>query len=642
MAGHIYLELDELVAVGVSQQSIYSARKRGTRGYTFLQDPEDRRRLLVRYDGLKHQVRVLVDQVYGEALADQRRLWVLDLRPASADLAVLREHVLPDGTRLPEPTVQRYAMACAYLSLLDRATRAQVAEWGYENTRAWQQDVVKTAKEKKIPLPAAYSRLMAKVREYRTNGASALISQRWGNQNSRKIGAEQSAWLVAQYAQPTKPDHARVAMGYAVVAKAKGWPSLTESAVYRHLMQPDVQPLWTMGRHGTTHWRNRYAHSMSLRAPSHRDALWCSDGTKLNYFYQGEKGMTAKLQVYLIMDVYSEAILGHSFGASENFRMQFAAAKMALKRSGARPLQWLYDNQGGHKKAESQDFYSRAASLHFPAQPYNSKAKPIESVIGRMQQQVMRERWFFTGQNITAKRLDSRPNLDFIEANRHKLPTLDEVMHAAAQDVEKWNAQPHPKSGVARIQMYEASTNPQSQPLGFMDMVELFWQTSQRPITYRNTGLQLEVSSQRVLYEVCDASGSPNKNFLRRWTNARFLVKYDPEDLSVVFLYREENGELRYVASASVKRTYARAASDLQPGERGDIDGLLALRKQQEADTRRELEELRRLSEVDPETLVTLGYRGDKDEMNRAESDLQAGAHHHEEDDREIDLISRL
>jgi transposase InsO family protein len=644
IGGILHLEVDELVAAGISQHSIYSARKRGTRGYTFVPDPEDGRRVLLKYDDLKPSVRELVDQVHGKAVAGKRTgLWVSYVRPAAADLTTLRDHVLADGTHLPEDVVGRYATACAYLRMVHTTTKPMLKAWGYASAAEWMQDVLAQVKADAVELPTTYGAFMAKVRQWAKQGATEVISAKWGNSNSRKIGAEQSAYLVAEYAQPTKPTVVKVAMRYAVQAKLKGWPALTDNAIYRHLMQPDVKPIWTMGRHGKAEWKNDYAHTMSLRGPSHRDALWCSDGTKLNYFYQGQGGMMAKLQIYVIMDVFSEAIVGHSFSHTEDFLTQFRAAKMALKLSGHKPLQWLYDNQGGHRKAESQDFYTRATKLHFPAQPYNSKAKPVESLIGRLQQQVMRDRWFFTGQNITAKSINSRPNLDFIEAHRDRLPSLEEVMQFAAQDIATWNNLPHPKTGMARMAMYEQSSNPQAQPISFVDMVELFWHTTARPVTYRNTGLTMDIGQQRLMYEVYATNGLPCTDFLRRWTNARFFAKYDPEDLSCVRLYAQRpDGSIRYVAQADAKRTYARAVVDLQPGERGEITNLLALRKAQEANARQELDELRNISGIDPETLVEIGYRGDKDAMNRAEAQLQTGHHHHQEEDDEIDLVGGL
>lgn len=639
----LFLEVADLVKAGVAYERVRTAKRRGAQGWVFTPDPQDRRRMLVQYDTLGSEVRAAVDAVHGkEAERTREAHWSVQLRVASADLAALRGHVLADGGGLPEDVVQQYAQACAYLRMLAGVKRKQLTLWGYSDAAEYYTDVLRVIVRDDVQLPRTYSRLRSKVRDYRTSGPLSVVSAKWGNQNGRKIGPAQSAWLIAAYAMPTKPDTVKVAVRYAEAAKQHGWPSLTEGAIYTHLHQPDIEPVWWIGRHGKAEWKDRFAHTMSLRGPSFRDALWCSDGTKLNYWYRTDDGQKALLKVYLIIDVFSEAIIGHSFSTKENFQAQYTAAKMALKCSGTKPYQWLYDGQGGHKAKDSQDFFDRAVKLHFPAQPYNAKSKPIENLIGRLQKQVMQDRWFFTGQNIQSKRLDSKPNIEFVLAHKDQLPTLEEVLLYAEEDVRLWNERSHPNTGLARMAMYKESESPVAEPLDFIDYVELFWLTKQKPIRYTNEGLTLEVGGQRLKYEVYDEQGIPSVAFLRRWTNASFVVRYDPEQLSGgVMLYRADDNGLRLITRAALKKTYARAAVDLKPGERGEIDTNLALRKAQEEAIRAELEALRSSTGLDPETLVTIGYRGDKEGMDEAEGSLLR-RHLNDDDEEDINPISLL
>lgn len=623
VSGRRMLEVHELVAVGISYDALVKAKQRGSSGYQFAKDPDDARKLLVDYETLKPSVRMLVDAKHGEAVADSRRVeWVSRLVAEATDLAVLRAHRLPDGSGLPQGTIEKCARACALLRLVHATSVKHMRAWGYAGAAEWYADVLELVRKEELPVPSKSHRaLCAKARELAQGDALCVVSKRFGNSNARKIGEAQAAWLVAMYAQPTKPDTAKVALRYNAEAKDRGWPALTESAIRIHLMRPDVRPLWYVGRHGTAAWKSQYEHVMKLAAPTFRDAMWCSDGTKLNYFYQGPGGMVASMQVYVVMDVYSEAIIGHAVDRTEGFKMQSNAFKAALKLSGHKPMQLLYDGQSGHKKAEQQEFFNRAVRLHFKAEPYNAKSKPVESLIGRMQREVMRERWFFTGANITAKKLDSRPNMEFIEQHRDMLPTLEQVLVYVEQDIAAWNNRPHPKTGKARMAMYEDSVT-QAKPIGFLDMVDLFWHTTQRAVTYTNQGIRLEVGNHRFHYEVM-RDGMPCADFLRLWTNARFRIKYDIEQLDQVLLYREdESGELRFVATAETKRAYHRAAVDLVPGERAEIDANLALRKEQQRRIKAELEELRNLSGIDPETLVELGPYAPKDAVNAAEATL--------------------
>ena len=622
VSGDMYLELPDLVQAGIGVSRILAARQRKSSGYTFIDDPSDRRRVLVHYSTLKAEVKAVVDAKCGHLLTNTRRAFWATLVASKEDTSALRSHVLADGSSLGDEQVERLARACALLSLLDRTPRRTVIAWGYANVREWMDEVLAYITTEKMPLPRTYTRLMQRVREYVAQGALAVVSEKYGNQCARKIGPAQSDWLVATAAQPTKPDHFKIARMYSETCEDKGWPVLSPSAVYAHLHQPEVMQLWYLGRHGKEAHRNRYAHTLSLHGPTYRDALWCSDGTKLNYFYLGADGKQALLKVYLVMDVYSEVVLGHSVDTKEDFKAQFTAFKQALTFAAHKPAQVLYDNQSGHKKKETQDFFDRATALHFPAKPYNAKSKPIESLIGRMQKQVMKDRWFFTGQNIKSRSLDSRPNMDFILDSLEKLPTAEQVLRYVEQDIAEWNSMPHPAKQLPRMQVYQESVNPQPRALDFMAMVDLFWHTTVKPVTYTNQGLKMELGGERLQYEVYDADGHVNMEFMRRYTQAKFRVKYDPENLAHVRLYKEdESGDLRFVAGADRKKTYARAAVDLIAGERSEISALLQMRKDQEAATESELAKVRERSGVDPRMLLEAGHRmGDKDAAHEAAS----------------------
>ena len=77
----------------------------------------------------------------------------------------------------------------------------------------------------------------------------------------------------------------------------------------------------------------------------------------------------------------------------------------------------------------------------------------------------MKKRFGFTGQNITAKRDTSRPNLEFINANIDSLPTLEELKEQYAAAREQWNSMKHPATGIPRIEMYNTSVNEATDPV---------------------------------------------------------------------------------------------------------------------------------------------------------------------------------
>ena len=76
--------------------------------------------------------------------------------------------------------------------------------------------------------------------------------------------------------------------------------------------------------------------------------------------------------------------------------------------------------------------------------------------------------------NITAKKGSSRPNLEFVEANKDKLFTLEELKAHYAEARKAWNEAKHPATGIPRIEMYEKSVNEETDVVTVYDMVDIF------------------------------------------------------------------------------------------------------------------------------------------------------------------------
>jgi len=86
-------------------------------------------------------------------------------------------------------------------------------------------------------------------------------------------------------------------------------------------------------------------------APRQPGFLWYGDGTKLNLYYRDESGNKRTINVYEVVDAYSEVLLGYHISEREDYIAQYHAFRMAIQRSGHKPYELVCDNQGGHKKA---------------------------------------------------------------------------------------------------------------------------------------------------------------------------------------------------------------------------------------------------------------------------------------------------
>ena len=427
-------------------------------------------------------------------------------------------------------------------------------------------------------LPASLPRLKARIREWeqaRTeDGIEAayrtIISAKVGNSNTAKITPEAARLLIAlkRSRTPVLSD-AQILERYNEAASTGGWkPLQSVKTVTDWFNDPQNIQQWHDAVHGELATSQLFDRRHKTELPSLRDALWYGDGTKLNLYYRTEDGKVATTSVYEIIDAYSEVLLGYWVSDTEDYEAQYHAFRMAVQRSGHFPFEFVHDNQGGHKKANSAGLFDRSSHVHRSTRPYNGASKTIESVFGRFQQQVLHQYWNFTGQNVTAKRATSRPNLEFIQANRASLPTRDELLATYAKAREQWNQMPHPATGQSRTEMYEASRNPQTEVATEAAIIETFWCQSRQDIIFTSQGITLTVGGTAHQYEVFSAPGVPDHEWRRQNTLQSFVVRYDPDDLQSIRLYRRDKaGQLRFERIAQTYMVIHRAIQEQTEGE---------------------------------------------------------------------------
>ncbi len=419
-------------------------------------------------------------------------------------------------------------------------------------------------------LPHNLARLREKLSQFRTQGYASLISGKLGNANTLKITPEAGERLIAlkRSRTPVLTD-AQIFQQFNLEADQRGWKPLRSiRSLKQWLDSPAVIQLWNDAVYGELATHQHFDRRHRTELPTLRDALWYGDGTKLNLYYRDDEGKVRTTSVYEVIDAATETFIGFHIADTEDYEAQYHAFRMAIQVSGHKPYEIVVDNQGGHRKLQSQHFFDRICRVHRTTAPYNGASKTIESVFGRFQQQVLHQDWRFTGQNVTAKKLSSRPNTEFIEANKDKLYTLPQLKEAYLKARTRWNEMQHPATGEQRIKMYLSSQNPETPAVTPADMVEMFWVTAERMSTFTSSGIEITVKGRKRAYEVMASPGVPDFEWRRTHTYQKFVVKYDPYDFSSIRLYsRDKAGQLRFERVAEPYIVVHRALQDQAEGE---------------------------------------------------------------------------
>src|SRR5690606_34244486 len=173
-----------------------------------------------------------------------------------------------------------------------------------------------------------------------------------------------------------------------------------------------------------------------------------------------------------------------------------------------------------------------------------------------------------------------------INANKHQLPTLDEVKQIYAQRRKEWNEAKHPKSDKSRLELYLDSQNPATTEVQIWDMMDLFWIRHDKPITCTPYGINFRRNNAEYSYMVYDADRLPDIDWLVDNIDKKFIVSYDPEDMSIIQLFEDTPLGLRKVCMAETKIEIHRNAQEQEEWEASFIKHIEQRNKEKQIELR--------------------------------------------------------
>jgi hypothetical protein len=525
---------------------------------------------LVNYDSLPNDIRTKIESMHPEVKNADNYNPLEDIIVIDQNaVKYYYDYTLENGEKLPKRNIDQYiAEASIYnaIEILSREIILKKKALKSKKGDTWQKiaDYVHLLDRNKHPhkLSSNGRRLKGiddegrSFRRYKKLGYEGLIHRNFLNNNSQKINEKAKLWVLSRWADQFDrcANINQLWLEYNQKAKTNDWKVIeSETPLKNYLYSEEIKSLWYGHRHGELKSKEKFSYQQSTKMPSMRDSLWYSDGTKLNYYYLDANGKIKTCQVYEVMDAYSEVLLGYHISDTEDYKAQYSAYKMAVQVSEHKPYQIGFDGQGGHAKLKSGNFLTKLSRLAVRTEPYNGKSKTIELAFGRFQQQFLKRDWFFTGQNIQAKKEESKANMEFILANKSNLPSLEDIKLTYAKRRKEWNQAPHPKTKQPRIETYLNSINKETPKIDLWEMVDIFWVQREKPVTCNAFGISFTENKEKHTYMVYSDENMPDISWLSKNIDKKFTIKYDPEDLSMIYLYEDTPLGLKFVSEAKPK-----------------------------------------------------------------------------------------
>ena len=401
-------------------------------------------------------------------------------------------------------------------------------------------------------LPNNWRRLKDKIDAVRAGSEvwQVVDLPRRDNQNARKLDdSEVESWIVQMRGMPQNFTSAHIIRKVRQMCELTGKRLPSESWIAATLAAPAVQFLTSAGRYGERgRLGNVYREYTPVANAIFADDAWQLDGTRVNFIpWKNDQGREEFLYMVVCRDVHSGAILGASFGLSEDRWMYVNALSMAARMTNSLPYEVSVDRFPGHNTPEWQMIQGRMEALGVRVSYKHTatgKAQ-LERWFGTLQSVFFQESPYYYGEGIQSRRAAAHRSAEYLKAVR-KVATkqgwnMDTATREALACIGRYNDTPlaeysrkHATIQHSPTQLYQVSEKPHCHAVAAQDRAMLFG--LMKRVTIRNSMIRTEIQRGEYHYAVNDYETIKNHRTV--------LLAYDLEDLSTAWVFEDDEKRL--------------------------------------------------------------------------------------------------
>jgi len=542
----LYIEFAELIECGVSSNTILAAKKRKSPSWNFIDDPHDKRKVLIEFEKLKDEYKKKVEARFGspyEYMAKMpiRNMVKWDDKAEEFYLA----YRYGENRPLPIEHVKKYTTAASWLNMFkavseDKKSVKKLLNLTIEQFYA---QAIQIIIQDKIDLPTSYDRLIVRpssaLKKYLSEGYASIIDWRFGNKLAAKVKDEVSeSTLLEMIAHHNQYDDVFVTLQYNKWAKENGYKTIKPETVGHHRRKKEG--LIIMQREGNAALNEKFLRQVKGFRPTaplylvesddnHLDLLFIDpdDSTPHKYFH--------KYKAIVVVDSFNDYVLGYAYAEQLSNDLVKAAYLNAMYHIRSITGAWhvpheVKTDRWGLKTLEP--FY-RAIGKYFPT-PVGSHHR------GYIEQKFGTPHWKrclkigannYSGNNITAKHRGV--NTEALALNRKNYPM---VGNEAVEQIENffYRLRHLPQSnGISKHDQWLAAWQklPQENKRAITDEQFLlkFGIEHSTGIRITNRGVEPQICGKRYSYDLQTPS-------LLEYVGKAVSVIYDPFDMSRVLV----------------------------------------------------------------------------------------------------------
>lgn len=504
----------------------------------------------IEYKSLPYEIRKTVDEIHGK-INLCKELFRQSIETNYKAREFFAHYVLADGRFLPFDIQEKYSRNAEVLDALIRTTnnsKAFIKARGGNNKDLWA-NICSTCSDLTFELghdlPKNERRLRLKVKEYQEKGFECLISGKFLNKNSAKIcDVEQEATIRELLRKHNNFDNVQVAELYNFFGEKMGWEKISASTVgnFRTKFELDTVAF----RKGTSTFDNTKAMMVKRSAPVLPLVYWSADGWDVELLYQktsiDKQGRSTttyhnRLTCVFVLDACGKYPVGYAIGEQECGGLIREAFRNAVKHTQElfgqmhKVGQLQTDNYG---RGGLTPFYEALSSVFTPAKIGNAKAKTVEPYFKYLNKTYCQLMPNWSGFGVTSRK-ESQPNAQWLNQNRHSIPTREEVI----KQIERFIAIERNTKGEAYVGAYEFLPQEERLLISEQEYFLNLGETTDRTNKLSHEGLVFQVDNDKRVYD----SFEPR---FRQNGNVDWKIMYDPADKSKVMAVNSA-GTLRFM-----------------------------------------------------------------------------------------------
>lgn len=592
--GNLYLEFSDAIKAGCwTEKYLWKAKSVGSKSINFIDDPQDRRKVLIEYETLKPNYKEKIEKRFGnpyDALAKEpiKKMVQKDVKAEEFYM----QYRYNGCNMLPIERVNEYTIAASWLNMLAKAdeNKREIKKLLTLNIAQFFVKVTEIIKQENISLPAHYVRLREKINQYKEQGFGCLINKQFGNNNAKKVTDEVAeATLLEMIANHNQYDDVFVSFLYNKWAVANNYEPITSPTVGNYRRKNEAVIITQ--REGNSAFNEKFIRQVKGLRPQSPLSLVEHDDNNLDFLFADESGYKYNKYVSIVVyDSCTKLTLGYSYAhgkSPEQWQIHHAYLN-AMYYIRFLTGGWYLPFEIKADKWASKSlnpFYNKVAKFIPPAHG-NKHRGYIEQFFGsdhwkRCQKSVSEGNW--SGNNITAK--NRGVNVEMLNQNEKLRPLIGAP---AEQQIENFFHLLRNMPYITRENM----NGPSPEQL-FIEKWNQLSEADKRPITdeqflltfgikhqpkhtsgirITNRGVEPQIKNQKYSYDL------PETWMYSKLKGELVEVYYDPFDFSRVLVTNHK--DIRFIAKSA--ELQPRALKDYQQtGSRSYLNTLLAEKKEQ-------------------------------------------------------------